>query len=891
MEQGTGQPRRLRDAAIWVAGNCSGTFRCGAYGPPVLCEQLSGTQVQRMSSMVGASRRVQQRGQPLRPAAVCDCHQSDGWNEREWNERDLEPTASVEGASAMTGSEASASAAAATRRAHSARMAAVKAAATAAEAEAAARVASVQAVMAAAELDRTIAGLNVPSLLSWSVNHNTRCSGPRVRNWAGFNGESLDSGYSSLHLKNASICRAICASHPECKGFYQRLKDGVCSFWRGGNLGSLPFPGYHCHRKKEANNETVELCSEQGRRILAARTITLGEDAPPVATDMVMALRDSLLGAYSQKLYRGISRIPPAHSLKIVYLRLLDNATLLSRVQRVCQCNSALENVDPFYKTHSWSHNIADAVWMHGDDSAIGNHQWAEVTHCPDEAEHGAWFYVASGSGISINVGKTLVIDYRTNRSAQLLHAHADHMKMRGHFDPSYDSVQFLHRKHSFSRELKHELVMLRWKSEADFAQHRHELPCVSPVTTCAGPNKYAPLTLSLAIRSCGRDPYLYSCTENSLPVVLQKQCSRNFVEDRLRHMFPLADLGRSTPKCRAPGPLCVGVRALESNATWGDLIRGSSFRAFQREMHTHELQCPFDSLEETLSHARSTSCPARCGGHSTCCKLKGHANKLTRLTGKDAARFNARTVILRTTKLTRASEETDKLVQAAFLAKVMGNIGVGPKVHAQWLSTNTSQVSVVMEELTPLTMILNQTQQSLKGVQDSLLRHFDTVARLGIILLDAHAGNVLVSQRADGDYDTRLTDFDMKFVLQAEYLTLPCRKLIMVALFSLVLSCGRKPRQAFSNVILEYDQATARRDRCSGSTKDLLGKIQITHKKEGEWSALSAQLKAHVMSLMKRRDLIPDNSPCREQGNYSLAQFGLLRTLRRLPRLNLTAL
>ena len=193
----------------------------------------------------------------------------------------------------------------------------------------------------------------------------------------------------------------------------------------------------------------------------------------PDSADMVGLLRESLMGEYSTQLYGESGQLPPAHELKVVYLRLLDNATLASRVSRVCQCNSVPKKQSPFYKTHSWSHNVADTIWIHSKDTAIQSHRWAEVTHCADEAEHGSWFYVAPGSGISINVGRTLVLDYRRNRTAQALHSRADHARLHSTFDAKYDSVQFLNRKHSFSSELKHELVMLRWTSEGQFVSHR----------------------------------------------------------------------------------------------------------------------------------------------------------------------------------------------------------------------------------------------------------------------------------------------------------------------------------------------------------------------------------------------------------------------------------
>jgi hypothetical protein len=307
--------------------------------------------------------------------------------------------------------------------------------------------------------------------------------------------------------------------------------------------------------------------------------------------------------------------------------------------------------------------------------------------------------------------------------------------------------------------------------------------------------------------------------------------------------------------------------------------------------MQRRELHCPFHNLGQAIQRAQGGNCPAHCKGQTACCKLRGHANKLLRLTNEDAAQLGMRSAILRSTKLTRASMETEKLLEGAFLAKMMGRLDIGPKVHAMWLSTYTSQVSMVTEEYTPLTTLLNRTRSSLIGVEESLLRRIDAVARLGIVLLDIHPGNVLISEVSEGRYDALLTDFDMKFVHQAEYLTHACRKLVMLVLFAVSLSCGFSPRLAFVNSIAAVEQSVLRRDRCLGSPADLLGRVQNAYKGEGEWSSLGMALKAHVMSLMKRVDVMPHDSPCRQQGNFTLAHFGILRTVRRLPLLNLAAL
>ena len=471
---------------------CSGTFRCDAHGLAVVCEPVSGSAVQVFPTGVGfrqqeqpseasgldndftagsTNRRARHRKlrEPrlgsghLLPTAICECNS----RLKAGGERPgVPPKASMHTRLAMATSATQAALAAA-----SATSMAEHATSAAAAAVAAAAVAQVFASPAIATHYRR--GEATPGDAAWSIVQNASCGGKRLRVWVEADGAAADANYGSPYLHTVSECRMTCAMHIECKGFSERLRDGLCAFWRGERIKPLIKPGARCHRK--VIGETVDLCSVQGRLHLSTHPGAQVDEVHSTVKDKVVALRDSLLGTYSQQLYRGLSRVPAAHSLKVVYLRLLDNATLLSKVQRVCQCDSV--NLHPFYKTHSRSHNIADTIWIHGNDTVIGANEWAEVTHCPDAEEHGAWFYVAPGSGISINVGRTLVMDYRTDRSAQRLHTHTDRIRLRDQFDPIYDSVQFLHRKHSFSRELKHELVMLRWTQDADFVRHRFTLP------------------------------------------------------------------------------------------------------------------------------------------------------------------------------------------------------------------------------------------------------------------------------------------------------------------------------------------------------------------------------------------------------------------------------
>ena len=164
------------------------------------------------------------------------------------------------------------------------------------------------------------------------------------------------------------------------------------------------------------------------------------------------AVRD-LLGSvlqtsYSQALY-GAANLVDIDSLKVIYLSLLPNASVkLIGKLGLCPHHSRHPSL-PFYYPHHvaangmQSHDPLDTVWIaraamppRYQSRPIANHSWVEVTHCSsgvigrsheslnatNTRAHGdpgivlrraigpAWFYVAPGSGVSINVGRTVVL-------------------------------------------------------------------------------------------------------------------------------------------------------------------------------------------------------------------------------------------------------------------------------------------------------------------------------------------------------------------------------------------------------------------------------------------------------------------------------------------------
>tara|TARA_B110001452_G_scaffold84927_1_gene69382 strand:- start:1583 stop:2626 length:1044 start_codon:yes stop_codon:yes gene_type:complete len=162
------------------------------------------------------------------------------------------------------------------------------------------------------------------------------------------------------------------------------------------------------------------------------------------------------------------------------------------------------------------------AVWIHRPPQQLqANHsdgEWVEVTHCYYSSEGiksstPMWFQATPGTGISINIGRTLRLDAvghwpttdETHRYTEQLHKAIVKGRVPRHVNTSgcdgpglscmhdlraYDSLQYPLRAHpSFGDERWTEIVMLNWPGEASFITARQ--------------NRLM----------CGRHPYLRPCS------------------------------------------------------------------------------------------------------------------------------------------------------------------------------------------------------------------------------------------------------------------------------------------------------------------------------------------------------------------------------------------
>jgi len=131
--------------------------------------------------------------------------------------------------------------------------------------------------------------------------------------------------------------------------------------------------------------------------------------------------RDELRGPYARRVYgtHGTQAAPSLAALKVVWIDLLGPAQRAS-IRKIGVCSRAGGTpLQPLFASV-----LRNALWVHQPGLIahvpLPSYAWAEVIHCPlragpTEDAHWwryapMWTYVAPGSGVSFNVGRTLVV-------------------------------------------------------------------------------------------------------------------------------------------------------------------------------------------------------------------------------------------------------------------------------------------------------------------------------------------------------------------------------------------------------------------------------------------------------------------------------------------------
>ncbi len=257
----------------------------------------------------------------------------------------------------------------------------------------------------------------------------------------------------------------------------------------------------------------------------------------PMGREALERLAPVLQGeGYSGQLYGGTGRVELS-SLRVLWLQLLD-APSRRLVASIGVCKySAQPPLRPFFAPIGIGNNSIQphgAVWIaQRAPVAIPEGGWVEVAHCPwiprswsDRSwlRMPMWLYAAAGSGVSINVGRTRVLpSYEAlgrllNRcqfwrspsagpecdARRVPHDDLD-TRTPTHDCPdleNVDSVQVLAHYEYFSREPRHEIVMLR-------------------LDNCGRLRPHTPGVM------CGREPHLQPCRDDSEALRRLADCSK----------------------------------------------------------------------------------------------------------------------------------------------------------------------------------------------------------------------------------------------------------------------------------------------------------------------------------------------------------------------------
>lgn len=237
------------------------------------------------------------------------------------------------------------------------------------------------------------------------------------------------------------------------------------------------------------------------------------------APTLPSALYAELDGNYSVALYgaRGVLTNMP---FTLLWPALLPRATLAS-LSPLCAAPMDMEHEAVPYIYPPYNFLMHSSLWVHRPTDQVGgpfdDHAWVEATHCAyslenTNAQTPMWFLAVVGSGMRINVGRSVRAPVlRAPESAKTCYGrphnlcpstpHYDaHM---AHYDlvagnlaaaarglgvadlSEYDSVQFpRYNVASWHGEQFTEVIMLNWHSESDFvAQHvgRPDMRCGPP--------------------------------------------------------------------------------------------------------------------------------------------------------------------------------------------------------------------------------------------------------------------------------------------------------------------------------------------------------------------------------------------------------------------------
>lgn len=202
----------------------------------------------------------------------------------------------------------------------------------------------------------------------------------------------------------------------------------------------------------------------------------------------------------------------------------------------------------------------------------------------------------------------------------------------------------------------------------------------------------------------------------------------------------------------------------------------------------------------------------------------EGMCNQLRRLQPPAVVRLQKvlhrrtlQSVLLRIPKTvqmdSRCLTTTREVVQEAFIWHQLSRAGHAPQVHASWMSSKPSPgasgLFLVTEEFDMTLDFALSTNGVLPGVEGQLERHFEGLARLGILAMDLKPKNQMLRRTATGSWDARLIDFQVVndyTLINTTGLAPSCLTLYMLAVHAAHLACKHK-RSAYGQRILALER------------------------------------------------------------------------------------
>ena len=174
--------------------------------------------------------------------------------------------------------------------------------------------------------------------------------------------------------------------------------------------------------------------------------------------DVATFLAPFVQGSYSEQLY-GVPGAVDLEAVDLVHLDLLPTHGLKA-IGAVGACRVDGSRDRPFF----WNGLPRDSVWVHRPlpATARANHSWVEVVHCAvvnasnlAPYHRALWAYAATGSGVAMNVGRTLVAWNYHHAIKLLSHEFAETRA-------SFDTIQVVnHEELHVTREVRNEIIFL----------------------------------------------------------------------------------------------------------------------------------------------------------------------------------------------------------------------------------------------------------------------------------------------------------------------------------------------------------------------------------------------------------------------------------------------